>query len=341
MGAKIDSKDVPQADVLEDVVRVALAVQKGARADYEIAGYIGKGVRQGRYYRRAAQILGFIVNANNTATLTAFGDKFLKSAGSVRRQMLHDVVLNVSVIQRIIPFIELSPKGVKRPALEKFLLEVTTVDVATSHRRIDSIISWLTEFGVLREVSHETYALAGLPKSSPILEVQNVAEPLFPKTGALKEYVAVEEKTSVAKEFITILINEAAAERANAAHRELVNLVADRIEKAGSIPRCNKLIDLSTRRGKTPYIFEMKSITHENARAQIRSGISQLYEYRYLQAVPDATLVLVIEKELPKQLNWMHEYLEKERQIRLIWDGNDSLYASPETKSELSYLWAV
>lgn len=338
MSVKIDSKDVPQAD---DVLRVAEAVKKGAQTYYDIADYIDKVDRQGRYYRRAAEILGLIVNTDNTSILTTFGDEFLNAPSSLRPQLLHNAIINIPIFQRIIPFLELYPKGVKRATLEAFLSEVTSMNDTMSARRIYSIISWLMRIGLLKEVAYQTYALVNLPKSSPILEVQNIAEPLFPKSGALKEYITVEERTRLAKEHIVILMNDAAVERADNSHRRLVNLVADRIRKSGSIPRSNKMIDLSARRGKSSCIFEMKSITNENARSQIRHGISQLYEYRYLQAEPDATLVLVIEKELPKPLNWMHEYLEKERQIRLIWDGNNSLYASPETKSELSYLWAV
>jgi hypothetical protein len=341
MGAKIDSKDVPQADVLDDVVRVAVAVQEGAQTYSRIADYIGKVDRQGRYYRRAAEILGLIVNTDNTSTLTTFGNEFLNAPASVRPQLLHAAIINIPIFQRIIPFLELYPKGVNRATLETFLSEVTTMNDTMSARRIHSVVSWLIYLGLLREVAYHKYALVNLPQSAPVLEIQNNAEPLFPKSGELKEYVDAEERTRVAKELVAILVNEAATERADNSHRRLVNLVANRIRKAGSIPRSNKYIDLSTRRGKIPYIFEMKSITNDNARAQIRSGISQLYEYRYLQADPDAKLVLVIEKELPKPLLWMQDYLEKERQIRLIWDGDDKLYASTETKAELSYLWAV
>jgi hypothetical protein len=84
----------------------------------------------------------------------------------------------------------------------------------------------------------------------------------------------------------------------------------------------------------------MKSVTEANARSQIRRGISQLYEYRYLHNLPDATLVLVIERPIPAEISWMQEYLEKDRQVRLVWDGSNNLYASSETRNELTYLWS-
>jgi hypothetical protein len=36
---------------------------------------------------------------------------------------------------------------------------------------------------------------------------------------------------------------------------------------------------------------------------------------------------------------WMQDYLEKDRAIKLIWDGNNELYASDETQSSLNFLW--
>ena len=141
-----------------------------------------------------------------------------------------------------------------------------------------------------------------------------------------------------ALEDIIIYQNSAAVDRADNAHRKLVNLVADRIKQSGSIPRFNKLIDLATKNEDNDYIFEMKSITEVNAKSQIRSGLSQLYEYRYLQNLPEAKLVLVIEKSLPDKNNWMTEYLEKDRNVFLLWDGNNNLFGTKQTKENLSFL---
>jgi hypothetical protein len=101
------------------------------------------------------------------------------------------------------------------------------------------------------------------------------------------------------------------------------------------------LIDLAVRINDNSYIFEMKSTTTDNIRSQLRRGLSQLYEYRYLQNLSDATLVLVIEKPLPDRESWMHQYLEEDRQIKLLWDGENELFALPQTKKELGFLWST
>ena len=56
---KIPSEDVPQADKLEDVVKIIEGVGQGKRTFQDLSQYIDKVERQGRYYRRAAEILGF------------------------------------------------------------------------------------------------------------------------------------------------------------------------------------------------------------------------------------------------------------------------------------------
>lgn len=57
----------------------------------------------------------------------------------------------------------------------------------------------------------------------------------------------------------------------------------------------------------------MKSTTDSNVKSQIRRGISQLYEYRYIENKPDASLVLVIENPLQADNNWLQDYMETDR----------------------------
>jgi hypothetical protein len=336
---QLPSSSVPQADVLSDVIRVAEAVQHGARTFQRIGEYIQKGDRQGRYYRLAAEILGLVVNRANDARLTTFGRQVLACESPQRNELVRQAVLNAELFQRVLPFLELYPGGVSLNSLKTFLAEVTKMRDAMVERRIHTVVSWLIEIGVLRQVNDRFSLAPSVFNTLPIIEFNNIAEPLFPQTGELNEYTNVEERTSKAKGEIIVRINEVARERANQAHARLVNLVADRIRRAGSIPRCNKLIDLSGRVSDEPDIYEMKSISGTNVRSQIRRGLSQLYEYRYLQNLSDARLVLVLEESLPNELHWMQQYLEEDRQVRLIWDGNDELYASTTTRQELAYLW--
>lgn len=87
--------------------------------------------------------------------------------------------------------------------------------------------------------------------------------------------------------------------------------------------------------GDDLYFFEMKSTTDENAHSQIRRAISQLYEYRYLQQVPSAKLVVVIENPPPKEKKWIVDYVVNDRKLLIAWDG-DQKRSSIRRKSALS-----
>ena len=145
-------------------------------------------------------------------------------------------------------------------------------------------------------------------------------------------------RTAKAQETIITYRDLATIERADNAHRKLVNLVAARVKATGSIPRYNQLIDLATRHQDDDYIFEMKSLTEANVKSQVRNGLSQLFEYRYLQNLPDAKLILVIENPLPSKTKWMVEYMENDREVLLVWDGNEQLYGTNETREKLAFL---
>lgn len=336
---KIPSSKIPQADILDDVLRVADAVNQGAKTFQDIARHIQKVERQGRYYRLAAELLGLIQNNNNNSKLTPLGKKFVSSNPSTKKEMAKTAVLNAHVFQRMIPFFELHSDGISRDHIEDFIVEVTQPTTQSMiHRRASTLLSWLEKIGVL-ESSNDIYKLhSSQVSSSPILQFPD-DEPLAPKSSDLTEYKTVQERTERAGETIQVFIDQAVRDRANAIHRGLINIVADQLRASGSLPRFNRFVDLASTAENQAYLFEMKSVNNTNYRSQIRSGLSQLYEYRYLQNLPDAKLILVISDPLSKKDSWMLEYLEVDRQIHLVWDGNNQLYASKKTKQELSFLW--
>lgn len=338
---QIPSRDIPQADILGDVVRAVEAVNSGFTTYQGIANYIEKVERQGRYYRRAAEIIGLISTNLNHSVLTNFGDQFINSPEVNRESLLKQAILNTQLFQRMITYFEMHPEGVTQTEIQGFMYEVTQPDVGASilPRRVSTVIRWLESIGILQERFDNRYMLnQQVINNIPILNFDNI-EPLIPQTSELTEYEEVEVRLRNAGSEILVMRDQAALERAEAAHTQLVNIVAERVRQSGNLPRCNQLIDLATRINNEPYIFEMKSLTPDNARSQIRRGLSQLYEYRYLQNLPNANLVLIIERSIPDQLAWMAEYLEEDRDIGLVWDGNNELFASDQTREGLSFLW--
>lgn len=321
-------------------MKTVMAVSEGAKTFQEISQRIGKVDRQGRYYRRAAEILGFIRNEGNQSVLTESGKKLLQSSENLRSSILARSILNVRIFQRLIAFLETSEEGVTKDNLVEYLGSVTEeIGESMLPRRTSTLVAWLKFLGIVSESDQKVFVSSNINEQVPILDFNNVDEPILPRSGSLSEYQIVEERSNKARDSILIYKDQAKLDRSDNAHIHLVNLVANRISNKGHLPKSNQLIDLAARVEQNDYIFEMKSITEENARSQIRKGVSQLYEYRYLQNVPNAKLVLAIEVQLPVKIEWMHDYLESDREIMLVWDGDESIYSSPKTKSALSFLW--
>ncbi|MFC2100779.1 hypothetical protein ACFLRZ_03010 [Bacteroidota bacterium] len=338
---RIQSKDLPQADRIESVITTTIAVANGARTDIEIANKV-PGIegddRQGRYYRRASEILGFIINQNNNATITDKG-QLIANDPILTNPVLIESVLNLNLYQKLLPYIELHPEGLARDQIIEYLQSISVADIGRTMipRRISTIIAWIRTLGII-ELSDEKYKIKNtIIRNIPIISINDIEQPVLPSTGELHEYEIVEERISNAKDIITVYKDQARMDRANNSHKNLVNLIAERIRVAGGIPKSNQFIDLATTLSND-YIFEMKSTTDKNAKAQIRKGLSQLYEYRYIQNKPNATLVLVVERPLMGNISWLIDYLETDRNIHIVWDGDNNLYGTERTIAELEFL---
>lgn len=336
---KLPSSEIPQADRLSDITKVAEAVRSGAQTYQDIADHLGKVERQGRYYRLAAKILGLIDFEYNTASLTPLGVKLLGADTKDKRSIIIDAVFKSKLFQRMIPYFEAHPQGVTKKNLELFMAAVTQkVGPSMMDRRASTVISWLRELDLL-DIQGNQYRFKKPPAQIvQKWEFKNVSEPMLPRPGDLKQYDLVAERHNALGNDLQIMISDVSRERADNAHRRLVNLVASRLSTIGVVPRYNQLIDLAAKVNDRPFIFEMKSLTRRNARHQLRRGLGQLYEYRYHQELSDAILVLVIETKLPPEYEWMITYLEQDRNIRLIWDGDSKLYATAKTKRDLPFL---
>ena len=102
---RIQSNDLPQADRIESVVAATFAIASGASTDCEIANQV-PGIegddRQGRYYRRAAEILGFISNTRHNASITPKG-QLIANNPTLTNPTLIASVLNLNLYQKLLP----------------------------------------------------------------------------------------------------------------------------------------------------------------------------------------------------------------------------------------------
>ena len=104
---------------------------------------------------------------------------------------------------------------------------------------------------------------------------------------------------------------------ANTTHEMLLDILGQFLESSGHRVEANQHVDAFTRLRSGPAIFEAKSITDNNEVSQVRSGLSQLYEYRYRHGVLGATLWLLLSRKPKKE--WIVDYLVVDRDVRLLW----------------------
>ena len=84
----------------------------------------------------------------------------------------------------------------------------------------------------------------------------------------------------------------------------------------------------------------MKSTTETNVHDQVRRGVSQLYEYRYIQQIERAKLVLVVENPLSSDSKWLVDYLINDRGILIAWDGDGRNFDCPkDIRKDLDFIF--
>lgn len=105
----------------------------------------------------------------------------------------------------------------------------------------------------------------------------------------------------------------AALEKADHAHREILNKLNRILRNQCYKTSDNQQVDLFAIIEDADWIFEVKSTHDANFLSQIRHGIAQLFEYRYLyrSKTPNVNLCLVVQTAPPEKLRWIIEYLEQ------------------------------
>jgi len=138
-------------------------------------------------------------------------------------------------------------------------------------------MGWLEKLALAKAVGNRL-VFDKLPLAVPLVRYEADDEPIFPNRYDLKEYQEQAQRVVSKKEAIEYYVDRAKRERASNSHETLVRLMAERLRRCGAVPKANRYVDLSARLDEKDYLFEMKSTTEDNPHAQIRRGLSQLYE---------------------------------------------------------------
>lgn len=119
----------------------------------------------------------------------------------------------------------------------------------------------------------------------------------------------------------------------------LTNLITERVQKVNGTVQPYILTNFTANIQNQYYIFKIERLPQDDTLNHLREAYLKLYEFQYLQNLKDALLILVLTEELSEELRWMQDFLENDRSIYLLWDGNNELYASPQTRQKLAFLW--
>lgn len=313
----VTTADFPQADRLEQVGLVAIAIDKGNRADAEIEAYIGldSAGRQGRYYRLAAEVLGLISNQHNYAVLTPLGKEYAGLKESTARiDFLARCLIETKVFREALNYIQLHKPSDHQ--LKVWFRTFYPGARSTADRRFITFMNYLRDAGLLKRsgVSNNLSKYSG-----------GVVKQFKPSTGGIAGRIV--KKTiatipnAIATGSIRVDIDAQKRERANQTHWQLVAAKSAFLNDRGIQPYENEHIDLYASSDGDVILYEMKSVDPEgsNLLAQIRKAVAQLYEYRYVFEEPTAKLCIVTNTAIAKKDNWLIGYLTKDRAIAYEW----------------------
>jgi hypothetical protein len=114
-----------------------------------------------------------------------------------------------------------------------------------------------------------------------------------------------------ARRAASVTTDPVALERANLAHHRLEEIMAAAVRALNREPLFNEHMDMYVVSGGPSILAEMKSCQRNNLHAQVRRGISQLLEYRYVYRDllgAQVTLLLVLETRPAADQMWLLEF---------------------------------
>lgn len=315
-----DTDEFPQANNILNVGKAVLAVAGGRHSDIEIERYLKmhSGGRQGRYHRKAAELLGLISSHANNAKLTALGTEFsILNTDIERIDYLARCIVEAPVFRDALELVD--QQNPTSDKMRQWFVDSYDGAHATAVRRYSTFLNYVKRADLVSEkgghLQLKRFAVGLLPhqninaaQAQPTYQIGNV--PNAPNT--------------MRGQTIAYEVDVQKHEQAKMSHWKLVNAKAAQLKAKNFQVATLGPIDLVARDQNAVTFYEMKSIANDglNFQAQIRKAVSQLYEYRFLALEANAKLCIVTNASVPQQLNWLQEYLAGDRKIGFEWTTN-------------------
>lgn len=338
----LSSDDIPQADRLEDVVRTVQTVSEGNETFEEIAAAIGKGDRQGRYYRLATELLGLTRHAGvNRSVTTPQGQALLAASNEQRRQLLADIVLASPALGGAFDLIA----GAGQASVEDVAkyLEASGLSAITARRRVSSVVTWLQDLQLIARQGNDLRPVWRPTFDGKVVEViESVPPSPAPPPGftLLGELPRTKWKKTTRDSDAEVLA-ENKTEMASGRHSDLIELIADILRRAGLVSQRTGLIDLFSEVSEEQSImFEMKTVSGNNLHTQTRKAVAQLLEYRYVYQLAPVTLCLVLEHPATNILSWLYDFMI-DIDIHVCWPKEQKVECPDTSRDALKRLVAA
>ena len=212
-------------------------------------------------------------------------------------------------------------------AYDAFISEIEIAIAWHEERKFADSKAWRRKFVKLSETSESKFGTPNQKEMTVLEETDNksidteIYLKIIPIKKRLKNEIVHLELEPEEDPYIISRTSRKKLEHANQVHENTVRSLKQCLIMRNLKPSETKLIDTFCILNSGPAIFEIKSITEENEREQIRHAISQLYEYRFLHSLPEASLWIVFSEKPFSQ--WYIEYLTKDRHINVIWLENE------------------
>ena len=205
-----------------------------------------------------------------------------------------------------------------------------------SNKEMDRILTYIVQFRKAIKDEEEKYTqslLADLNRLNfkYILKTakKKIIESKIEPDG-FKSYTRKNKKAESTDSSIVSIYPLSKQTIASGEHDRILNILSQILSANGIELKESKHIDgfCETIDGNVG-IFEVKSTNDKNELSQIRSAVSQLYEYRYLYKLAEASLWIVLSKS--PDLDWVTDYLLHDRKINVLWIDKGKL-AGPSIK---------
>jgi hypothetical protein len=144
---RLESKDIPQADSLENVRRIVDAVADGSKTKADVAERTGINPRHVLYGLHTARVLGFLLEESSGGFAPTEGGTALRGfeAGSnAEREAFRNAIRESDIINAIAPQL-LSPKQLTQDAITQKIVKLTGLSESTASRRAQTLVSWRTQ----------------------------------------------------------------------------------------------------------------------------------------------------------------------------------------------------